>query len=254
MKNIFATCYFRLVYLLQLPLLCAMAAAAVPRLAEWSASWLKDRMVAGTVVLAIVLSSFYSYRTLSILPRNPKRGIGWKSPTDYQLLKANTDFARSAGKYIAHSKLLAPGWTASCELPLLFPEMKIVAPRLVTHYFANAGNPEEGILRSQAQAVLSRRRATIRHQWLTAQLRLVIESGRANAVAVPESESARVSTLLQSIDPGWHRVLEAGGLVLMLPKEGRIREPGMKAKSGFDAAWGASAETAEGYLTQEASG
>ena len=227
MKNIFATCYFRLVYLLQLPLLCAMAAAAVPRLAEWSASSLKDRMVAGTVVLAIVLSSFYSYRTLSILPRNPKRGIGWKSPTDYQLLKANTDFARSAGKYIAHSKLLAPGWTASCELPLLFPEMKIVAPRLVTHYFANAGNPEEGILRSQAQAVVEPQESNDpkRIQWLTAQFRIVIESGRANAVAVPESESARVLTLLQSIDPGWHRVLEAGGLVLMLPRKAESESP-----------------------------
>jgi hypothetical protein len=227
MKNIFATCYFRLVYLLQLPLLCAMAAAAVPRLAEWSGSSLKDRMVAGTVVLAIVLSSFYSYRTLSILPRNPKRGIGWKSPTDYQLLKANTDFARSAGKYIAHSKLLAPGWTASCELPLLFPEMKVVAPRLVTHYFANAGNPEEGILRSQAQAVVEPQESNDpkRIQWLTAQFRIVIQSGRANAVAVPESESARVLTVLQSIDPGWHGVLEAGGLVLMLPRKAESESP-----------------------------
>ena len=190
-------------------------------------SSLKDRMVAGTVVLAIVLSFFYSYRTLSILPRNPKRGIGWKSPTDYQLLKANTDFARAAGKYIAHSKLLAPGWTASCELPLLFPEMKVVAPRLVTHYFANAGNPEEGILRSQAQAVVEPQESNDpkRIQWLAAQFRIVIESGRANAVAVPESESARVLTVLQSIDPGWHRVLEAGGLVLMLPRKAQSESP-----------------------------
>jgi len=47
----------------------------------------------------------------------------------------------------------------------------------------------------------------------------VIETGRANAVAVPESESQRVLETLQSIDPNWHRVLEAGGLVLMLPND-----------------------------------
>jgi len=45
----------------------------------------------------------------------------------------------------------------------------------------------------------------------------VIETGRANAVAVPESESERVLTTLKSIGGGWYRVLEAGGLVLMLP-------------------------------------
>jgi hypothetical protein len=86
-------------------------------------------------------------------PRDPKLGIGWKSPREYQLLPANSDFAKAAGRYIAHAKLLAPGWTASCELPLLFPEMKVIAPRLVTHYFANAGNPDEGILRAKAQAL-----------------------------------------------------------------------------------------------------
>jgi len=32
--------------------------------------------------------------------------------------------------------------------------MKVVAPRLVTHYFANAGNPEEGSLRNQAAAFI----------------------------------------------------------------------------------------------------
>jgi hypothetical protein len=47
----------------------------------------------------------------------------------------------------------------------------------------------------------------------------VIETGRANAVAVPESESQRVLETLQSINPNWHRVLEAGGLVLMLPND-----------------------------------
>jgi hypothetical protein len=52
---------------------------------------------------------------------------------------------------------------------------------------------------------------------LEPKFRQVIETGRANAVAVPESESERVLTTLQTIDAGWHRVLEAGGLVLMLP-------------------------------------
>ena len=46
---------------------------------------------------------------------------------------------------------------------------------------------------------------------------------RANAVVAPDSESPRVLATLQSIDPSWHRVLEAGGLVLMLP-EGAVPE------------------------------
>ena len=219
MKNILAASYFRLVYLLQLPLLCAMLAAAIPRLTEWPGGSLKDRMVTEIVLLAIILSFFYGYRTLSIMPRNPKRGLGWKTPSEYQLLPANTEFAKAAGIYIAHSKLLAPEWTASCELPLLFPEMKPVAPRLVTHYFANVRNPEEGNLRRQAQAFVEEQKNNDpkRMEWLAARFRLVIESGRANAVAAPESESARVLTTLRSINPGWHRVLEAGGLVLMLP-------------------------------------
>jgi hypothetical protein len=220
MKNILAASYFRLVYLLQLPLLCAMLAVAIPRLTGWPGGSFKDRMVTGIVLLAVILTFFYSYRTLSIMPRNPKRGIGWKTPSEYQLLPANTEFARAAGIYIAHSKLLAPGWTASCELPLLFPQMKVVAPRLVTHYFANARNPEEGKLRHEAQAFVEGQQKNNnpkRMDWLAARFRLVIESGRANAVAAPESESARVLTTLQSINPGWYRVLEAGGLVLMLP-------------------------------------
>jgi hypothetical protein len=45
----------------------------------------------------------------------------------------------------------------------------------------------------------------------------VIETGRANAIAAPAAESQRVLATLKSINPGWHRVLEAGGLVLMLP-------------------------------------
>ena len=219
MTNITAACYFRLVYLLQLPLLCAMLAAAGPRLAEWPGGSLKDRMVTELALLAVILSFFYSYRVLSIVPRNAKLGIGWKSPREYQLLPANTDFAQAAGKYIAHSKLLAPNWTASCELPLLFPEMKVVAPRLVGHYFANVGNPKEGLLRARAQLFVEGRKKPKEVQWLATPFRSVIESGRANAVAAPESESARVLATLQSINPSWHRVLEAGGLVLMLPSD-----------------------------------
>ena len=215
-----AASYFRLFYLLQLPLLCAMSAAAVPRLTAWPPGSRKDQILTVITLLAVVLGFFYSYRILSVMPRNPKVGIGWKSPGEYQLLPANVSFAQAAGKYIANSKLLAPCWTASCELPLLFPKMKAVAPRHVAHYFANAGNPEEGILRSQAQVFVEPQESNDpkRIQWLAAQFRIVIASGRANAVAVPESESARVLTMLQSIDPGWHRVLEAGGLVLLLPK------------------------------------
>jgi Family of unknown function (DUF6077) len=221
MKNILAGSYFRLVYLLPLPLLCAMSAAAIPRLAEWPDGSLKDRMVTEIALLAIILSFFYSYRTLSIMPRNPKFGIGWKSPSEYQLLKANTDFARAAGKYIAHSKLLAPTWAASCELPLLFPRMKVVAPRLVFHYFANVGNPKEGLLRADAEWFIREQKNKDPKllERLAGPFRVVIESGRANAVAVPESESARVLATLQSINPRWHQVLEAGGLVLMLPSD-----------------------------------
>jgi hypothetical protein len=170
-------------------------------------------------LLAILGSFLYAYRGLSILPRDAKLGIGWKSPREYQLLPSNVDFAKAAGKYIAHAKLLAPNWTASCELPLLLPEMKVVAPRLVAHYFSNAGNPEEGLLRRQAQAFIEGDRSG-NPKWLQPlepKFREVIETGHANAVAVPESESSRVLTALQSIDPSWHRVLEAGGLVLFLP-------------------------------------
>jgi len=176
-------------------------------------------MLAGTALLAIVLSFFYSYRTLSLLPRNAKLGIGWKSPSEYQLLPANVDFAKAARKHIRHSKLLAPNWTASCELPLLLPEMKVVAPRLVTHYFANAENPDEGNLRLRAQAFVEEENSANvqRYQALEPGFRRVIQSGRANAVAVPESQSDRVLATLKSINPRWHRVLEAGGLVLMLP-------------------------------------
>lgn len=219
MKNLLATAYFRLVYLLPLPLLCAMLPAGSPWLGEMRSGSFKDRVLAELALLAVVAGFFHSYREMSIMPRSAKRG--WKSPREYQLLEANTDFAQAAGRYIAHSKLLAPNWTASCELPLLFPEMKIVAPRLALHYFANAGNSKEGALRQGAQVFVQgdQTKDPKRAATLTSAFRAVIESGRANAVAAPESESARVLAALQSIDPAWHRVLEAGGLVLMLPND-----------------------------------
>jgi hypothetical protein len=218
MANILAPTYFRLVYLLQFPLLCALLGAAGPRLTA-PRSALKDRLVTMVALSAVIVTFSYSYRGLSIMPRDPKLGIGWKSPTEYQLLPANVQFAKAAGSYIAHVKLLVPTWTAGCELPLLFPEMKVVAPRLVVHYFANAGNAEEGILRQEAQAFIEENAPenVTRLQVLESRFREVIETGRANAVAVPESENQRVLATLQSIDPSWHRVLAAGGLVLMLP-------------------------------------
>ena len=217
MKNIFAYTYFRLVYLLPLPFLCALAAAGGPRLLQ--ASRTKERLITGMATAAILVSFAFTYRGVSILPRDPKLGVGWKSPTECQLLPANIDFAKAARNYIAHAKLLAPIWTAGCELPLLFPEMKVVAPRLVTHYFANAGNSEEGALRNQAAAFVSGERFGNADRLRSSEVkfRKVIETGRANAIAVPESESERVLATLKSIDPGWHRVVEAGGLVLMLP-------------------------------------
>jgi len=231
MKNILAYCYFRLVYLLQLPLLCTLVAAAGPRLVR-PGILLRERLTTALAVSSVVVSFACSYRGLTILPRDPKLGIGWKSPTECQLLPANIAFAKAAGRYIAHAKLLAPNWTASCELPLLFPEMKVVAPRLVTHYFANAGNPAEGILRRQAQSFIEGDTSgnPTRLELLEPKFRQVIETRRANAIAVPESESQRVLATLQSIDPSWHQVLEAGGLVLMLPgnNEG---EAGLPSKS-----------------------
>jgi len=218
MENILAPTYFRLVYLLQFPLLCALLGAVGSRL-ERPGHFLKGRLVTVLALSAVIVSFFYSYRGLSIMPRDAKLGIGWKSPREYQLLPANVDFAKAADKYIAHAKLLAPTWTASCELPLLFPQMNVVAPRYVTHYFANARNPEEGILRRQAQAFIEEDKSgnPQRLRGLEPKFRQVIETGRANAIVVPESESQRVLATLKSINPTWHRVLEAGGLVLMLP-------------------------------------
>jgi hypothetical protein len=194
-----------------------MLAAAGPRLKKQPSGPLRDRLLLAGALFAVIISFLDSYRALSIMPQSEQ--VGWKSPLEYQLLKANTDFARASGRYIADSKLLAPGWTASCELPVLFPQMKVVAPRFVTHYFAIAGNPMEGALRRQAQIFVEGEKTSSlkRIEWLAARFRVVIETGRANAVAAPESESARVLATLQSIDPRWHRVLKAGGLVLMLP-------------------------------------
>jgi hypothetical protein len=186
---------------------------------------LKTRLVTVLALSAVIVTFVYSYRGLSIVPRDAKLGIGWKSPGEYQLLPANIQFAKAAGGYIANAKLLVPTWTAGCELPLLFPEMKVVAPRLVVHYFANAGNTEEGILRQEAQAFIEENPPAnvARLQLLERRFREVIETGRATAVAVPEPESERVLTVLKSIDAEWHRVLEAGGLVLMLPGDSAPR-------------------------------
>ena len=218
MANILAPTYFRLVYLLQLPLLCTLIAGAGSQLAQ-KGRVMNARAQTVLALWAIIVAFVGSYHGLSILPRNSQLGIDWKSPREYQLLPANIQFAKAAGRYIAHAKLLVPTWTSGCELPLLFPEMKVVAPRLVIHYFANAGNPDEGTLRRQAQAFIEGDKSgnPQRLQGLEPKFRQVIETGRANAVAVPESESERVLAVLQSINPEWHRVLEAGGLVLMIP-------------------------------------
>jgi hypothetical protein len=217
MKNIFAYTYFRLVYLLPLPFLCTLIAAGIPRLIR--PSNVGERAVTATALVAIVLSFVFTYRGVSILSGDPKLGVGWKSPTECQLLPANVEFAKAAGKYIAHAKLLAPTWTAGCELPLLLPQMKVVAPRLVTHYFVNAGNPTEGDLRRQAEAFIQGQTGgnAQRLRSFEPKFREVIQTRRANAVAVPVSQTRRVLATLRSIDPGWHRVLQAGGLVLLLP-------------------------------------
>ena len=218
MRHIMALCHFRLNYLVPLTLFCAMLPVAAPRLlGRVQRAPLGDRLLVTGALLAVVVSFFYSYRALSFMPICPQ--AAWKTPFEYQLVKENTDFGRAVGVYIEHSKLLAPTWTAGCELALLFPEMKVVSPRGVTHYFTNAGNPEEGVRRRQAQVFIEGDKSgnPKRLPLFETKFREVIETGRANAVAVPEAESRRVLAALQSLDPHWHRVLEAGGLVLMLP-------------------------------------
>lgn len=218
MRNTIATAYFRLVYLLQLPLLCTLIVATGSQLVEKGRVghvWAQTALALPAIIVAFV----GSYHGLSILPRDAQLGIGWKSPAEPQLLPANLAFAKAAAPYVAHAKLLVPTWTAGCELPLLFPEMKVVAPRLVIHYFANAGNRDEGMLRQEAENFIEgdRPENATQLQMLEPKFRQVIETGRADAVAVPESQGQRVLATLQSIDPRWHRVLEAGGLVLLLP-------------------------------------
>ena len=82
--------------------------------------------------------------------------------------------------------------------------MKVVAPRLVAHYFADAGNSDEGILRAKAQAFVEGDKSgnLQRLRLLEPAFRQVIETGRANAVAAPDSQSERVLATLKSIDPG----------------------------------------------------
>src|SRR5438477_13127410 len=75
MKNIFAYTYFRLVYLLPLPLLCTLIAAAGPRLARPS-SLSRTRLITAFALLAITVTFAYSFRGVSILPRDPALGIG----------------------------------------------------------------------------------------------------------------------------------------------------------------------------------
>jgi hypothetical protein len=152
MKNIFAVCYFRLNYLVPLPLLCAMIPDTAWKRSPVPSRLLGNRMVLAVGVGAIVAVILFSSPSLMILPRPGQ--FEWKSPSDLQFERNNLAFARVAGSYLEHSKLLAPGWTASCELPLLFPEMKVVAPRLVMHYFANAGKTNEGLVRRMAQAFI----------------------------------------------------------------------------------------------------
>jgi len=217
MDNILAACYFRLNYLLPLPLLCGLLPVALADWSEERGRLMRNRILTGLAIIALALGAICSYKGMTITPKNAS--LEWKSPSEYQLLRVNTDFAGAAGKYISHSKLLAPEWTASCELPLLFPQMKVVAPRLVIHYFANAGNAYEGGLRRMAQAFVEGEKTNDprRAAGVAAAFRLIVTSGRANAVAAPKSESQRVLAALQKIDPRWHRILEAGGLVLMLP-------------------------------------
>ena len=220
MRNITAACYFRLVYLLPIPLLCVFLPLAIAP--EPAGRFEKRASVWGiAATLAVLLGCAFAYRGLSLAPRN--KTLAWKSPLAYQILPANLQFAKAAGPYIAQSKLLAPAWTASCELPLLFPEMKVVAPRLATHYFSNAGKGQEGALRRMAQAFVEGEKGSDRERnaALARSFATVVTSGRATALAVPNGESQRVLAALQTIDPRWHRVLDAGGLVLIVPGAGQ---------------------------------
>src|SRR5262249_26341916 len=68
MANILAPTYFRLVYLLQLPLLCTLVAAAASQLAQ-KGKIMNARAQTVLALSAIVLAFVGSYHGLSILPR-----------------------------------------------------------------------------------------------------------------------------------------------------------------------------------------
>jgi ribosomal protein L17 len=99
--------------------------------------------------------------------------------------------------------------------------MKVVAPRLVMHYFANAGKKEEGSIRRMAQAFVETDPATRTTARRAADERAafdaIVTSGKANAIAVPKAQGARVEAELQAIDSRWHKAVEAGGLDLFVP-------------------------------------
>lgn len=222
MKNITAACYFRLVYLMPLPLAFVFLPQAIqsgPKLSWRSQGW---GVIGALLIVAFVV---FSFRSLAIAPRG--NGLGWKSPGDLQIRPENMAFARAAHSYLVQSKLLAPAWTASCELPLLFPHMKVVAPRLAIHYFANAGKGREGALRRMAQAYVEGEKTTNKRRAaaLLRSFETIVKSDSVTAIAVPAAQSARVMTTLRRVDPRWRRVLEAGGLVLLLPQAQNSSRP-----------------------------
>ncbi len=128
--------------------------AAGPLRSQRDDGSLTNRTLTVVALLAIIVSFVHSYRGVSILPRDAKLGIGWKSPKNVSyflrsliLLKLQADISR------------IPSYSLQTALPAVsyrfsFPKMKVVAPRFVIHYFANAGNPHEGVLRYQAQAFI----------------------------------------------------------------------------------------------------
>jgi len=67
----------------------------------------------------------------------------------------------------------------------------------------NADSPADGIRRRQAQGCIEQERSGDRKrlQLLEPKFRQVMQTDRANAVAVPESQSQRVLATLKPIDP-----------------------------------------------------
>src|SRR5262249_25011870 len=88
MANILAPTYFRLIYLLQLPLLCALIATARPQLAR-KGKMNTDGLSTILALLAVVVSFVGSYHGISILPKDARLGIAWKAPGECELLPAN---------------------------------------------------------------------------------------------------------------------------------------------------------------------